>query len=194
MERRIVAPFGEREKRRQGRRVADAATERVVVVDDHRSAEDRPPAVIDAVRQQRVRSLFKPDQMIRRGVTPRHVPPLAAERVVLKEDVITLAVVNQPVGVVHPMFTRREMKPRSQRMVDGFADRRRVDQSETVRRVLRADDRGDAEDRRHQDDHRRQLSGCNSTMPVNVASVAGNRGWGADRSRASVSPRLRSAM
>mmetsp|Transcript_45639 Transcript_45639/g.145657 ORF Transcript_45639/g.145657 Transcript_45639/m.145657 type:complete len:216 (-) Transcript_45639:50-697(-) len=47
------------------------------------------------------------------GMTPRHVAPLPAERIVLEEEVVLAFVVHQPIGVIQPIFRRCEVELRT---------------------------------------------------------------------------------
>src|SRR5215216_7915124 len=57
------------------------------------------------------------DQVAADRVTPGHVPPLRAERVVLVEEVVLALVVDEPVRIVHPVLRRRVMKLRPERLL-----------------------------------------------------------------------------
>ena len=58
-------------------------------------------------------------------VAPGHVSPRVAERVVLVEEVVLALVVDQAVGIVHPVLRRREVELRPERLLIGRRTRRR---------------------------------------------------------------------
>src|SRR5581483_5751640 len=61
---------------------------------------------------------FSPMQQISaNGMSPTHVAPFIAKRVVLKEQVIFAIEVNQAVGIVGPMLAWREVKLRAKGLI-----------------------------------------------------------------------------
>ena len=94
---------------RNHRRVAPAPeAARVPPVDDGAAREDRLVALLrDGDGQVRPVHEVAAD-----GMSPGHVPPRASERVVLVEEVVLAAVVDQPVRIVHPVGGRREVELR----------------------------------------------------------------------------------
>src|SRR3954453_12256964 len=53
------------------------------------------------------------------GVPPGHMAPRVPERVVLVEEVILAPVVDEPVGIVHPVLRRREVELRPVELLVG---------------------------------------------------------------------------
>ena len=77
------------------------------------AGEDRAQLVgVDGVGK-----LFPVEQVGADGVAPGHVAPVDAEWVVLEEQVVLAVVVDQPVGIVGPAASRREMELRAERLV-----------------------------------------------------------------------------
>ena len=94
---------------RHHRRVAARAeAARVLVVDHRATREDRLVSLL----RDRDGQLLPVHEIAADRVTPRHVAPRVPERVVLVEEVILALVVDEPVGVVHPVLGRSEMKLR----------------------------------------------------------------------------------
>ena len=57
------------------------------------------------------------DEVSTDGMPPRHITPINAEGIVLKEEVILPFIVNQTVGIVGPVGLRCEMELRTIRFL-----------------------------------------------------------------------------
>lgn len=103
-----------RDQRRVARR-AEAGS--VVRVRDDRAGED----FLGRVRAHGDRLLVPVDEVGAGRMAPRHVAPVGAQRVVLIEQVIAAVLVDEAVGVVHPVALRRVMEcgPPLRRAVGG---------------------------------------------------------------------------
>ena len=98
----VAADVGPRPHRDHGRVVRAAQAGGVLGVDDGRAREH---PVLGGVRDCHAQ-LLPVDQVLGDGVPPGHVAPVRAFGVVLVEHVVLAVVVDEPVGVVHPVLLR----------------------------------------------------------------------------------------
>ena len=98
----IAADVGPRPHRDHGRVVRAAQAGGVLGVDDRRAGEH---PVLGGVRDRHVQ-LLPVDEVLGDRVAPGHVAPVRALGVVLVEHVVLAGVVDEPVGVVHPVLLR----------------------------------------------------------------------------------------
>ena len=96
----VAADVGPRPHRDHGRVVWAAQAGGVLGVDDRRSGEH---PVLRGVRDRHPQ-LLPVDQVLGDGVAPGHVAPVRALGVVLVEHVVLAVVVDESVGVVHPVL------------------------------------------------------------------------------------------
>ena len=96
----VAADVGSRPYRDHGRVARAAQAGGVLGVDDRRSGEH---PVLRGVRDRHPQ-LLPVDQVLGDGVAPGHVAPVRALGVVLVEHVVLAVVVDESVGVVHPVL------------------------------------------------------------------------------------------
>ena len=92
-----------------------AETRGILPIDDGTSGEN----IAEAVRCEGDGQVFPVHQVTADGVPPVHGPPNGFLGVVLIEEVVFAVVIDKPVGVVHPMFGRREVDLRAIHFVVG---------------------------------------------------------------------------
>ena len=111
---RVRLRVGARVDRDHGRVLGRAESGAVGLVDHDRAGEDvldRTPLVVERLGD-RERLLLPVHEVGAGGVAPAHVAPAGAVRVVLEEQVPGAVVVDQAVGVVHPVPLGREVQVR----------------------------------------------------------------------------------
>ena len=102
-------------------RAPAAQPARVRAIHDRAAGEDHDAVLLAECDRQ----VFPVQQVAAHTMSPAHMPPPVAERVVLVEQVILAVEEHEPVRVVHEVRWRREVDLRPQRLIEAHGRRTR---------------------------------------------------------------------